>query len=173
MKLTIKRSVRERILLALVAVATVIVFTFVSTQAAEAAVYRYKVISKSSTADVTGPKVIASCKVTTTGGKCAISSGKTATRTIQLSLGASRGDVSAGLNISSATSVSTTVGCHSPALRAGQIWKARALGTKYSYRLQKQQAYKPRIGPTSWKTVGTSGFLTAYNPYRSGISCGL
>lgn len=173
MKLTIKRSVRERILLALVAVATVIVFTFVSTQAAEAAVYRYKVISKTSTSYVTGPKVIGSCKVTSTGGSCSISRGKTATRTIQVSLGASRSAVSAGLNISSAASVTTTVSCKSPALRAGQIWKARALGTSYKYRVQKQKAYKPRVGPTSWRTVGTSSTLKAYNPYRSGISCGL
>ena len=173
MKLTITRRIRERVVLALVAITTVAVLTLISTQAADAAVYRYKVISKSSVSYVSGSKVIGSCKVTSTGGRCAISSGRTATRTIQVSLGASRSDVSAGLSISSASSVTTTVGCNSPAMRKGQIWKARALGTKYSYRLQKQQAYKPRIGPTSWRTVGTSGRLTAYNPYRSGISCGL
>lgn len=48
-----------------------------------------------------------------------------------------------------------------------------SLGTKYTYKLQKQQGSRPRIGgPVNWRTIATSGSLTAFNPYRSAISCG-
>lgn len=63
--------------------------------------------------------------------------------------------------------------CSSPALKAGQVWKARALGSTYTYKVKKLQAYKPRIGPLKWRTVDTSATLKAYNPYASDISCGL
>lgn len=144
-----------------------------TTQAADAATYRYAVINKTSQSNYTG-SVFASCKITSTGGTCTITTGKTVTRTIGISLGASRSDVSLGLNISSADSVTTTVACASPALKAGQTWKARALGTRYTYKVQKKEGIRPRVGGgVIWKIVGTSGTLTAYNPYRSAISCGL
>lgn len=167
-----RHSIRRPAILLTIGVVCVGVFTMGATQAAEAAVYRYNVISKSSQSNVTGA-TFASCKITSAGGTCTITTGKTVARTIAVSLGASRGDVAVGLNISSATSVTTTTACASPALRAGQIWKARALGTKYTYKLQKQQGSRPRIGgPVNWRTIATSGSLTAFNPYRSAISCG-
>lgn len=95
------------------------------------------------------------------------------TRTVQLSLGATRSFVSASLGFSSAEGVTTTVSCSSPALKAGQVWKARARGSSYTYKVKKLQAYKPRVGPTKWRTVSTSAALKAYNPYASDISCGL
>lgn len=167
-----RSSTRHKLALTAIAIVCAGALSLAHAQAANAAVYRYNIINKSSTANVTGA-VFASCKITTTGGLCSISKGKSVTRTVQVSLGASRADVATGLSISSASSVTTTVGCSSPALRAGQVWKARALGTRHSYRVQKQESYRPRIGPTYWKTVGTSSVLTAYNPYSSGISCGL
>lgn len=33
--------------------------------------------------------------------------------------------------------------------------------------------FHPKVGKMYWKTVGTSGYLTAFNPYASAISCGL
>jgi hypothetical protein len=144
-----------------------------ATQAADAATYRYNVINKTSQSNYTGA-AFASCKITSTGGTCTITTGKTVTRTIGVSLGASRSDVSVGLNISSAGSVTTTVACASPALKAGQVWKARALGTRFTYKVRKQEGIRPRIGGgVIWNTVGTSGTLTAFNPSRSAISCGL
>lgn len=168
-----RRAVRRRSILLALGILCVGVFTLGTTQAAEAAVYRYNVISKSSQSSYTGA-VFASCKITSAGGTCTITTGKSVTRTIAVSLGASRAEVAVGLDISSADTVTTSVACASPALKAGQIWKARALGTKYTYKVQKQQGSRPRIGgPINWRTIGTSGSLTAFNPYRSSISCGL
>ncbi|WP_270366021.1 hypothetical protein [Microbacterium algeriense] len=155
-----------------IAFVCVTAFTLGVAQPASASVYRYNVISKSATLHVTGT-IFASCKITTAGGSCGISKGKSFTRTVGTSLGATRADVAVGLSISSADSETTTVGCTSPKLRAGQIWHARALGTRFTYKVQKQQAYKPRVGPTRWKTVGTSSQLQAYDPSANGISCGL
>lgn len=170
---SLPRHSRTRTLaLSAIAVASVFGLTLGASQPASAAVYRYNVINKTSTTYVTG-SVFASCKITTTGGYCTISRGKSVDRSIQVSLGAGREAVSAGLGISSSFSVTTSVGCTSPALKAGQTWKARAVGTRYYYRLQQQQAYKPRVGATSWRTVATSGYLAAYSPYSSAISCGL
>lgn len=168
-----RSSHRGKALSFIIGVLCVAIFTIGNTQAASAASYRYVVINKSSQSNSTG-SVFASCKITSNGGTCTITTGKSVTRTIQVSLGASRGDVSAGLNISSAESVTTTVACASPALKAGQTWKARALGTKYTYNVREEKRSQPRIGgPATWSTVQTSGKLTAFNPYSSSISCGL
>ncbi|WP_334148010.1 hypothetical protein [Microbacterium sp.] len=167
-----KRSGVRSGLLAVVGALCIGAFTLGATQAAEAAVYRYNVLNVTSSSNFIGG-VIASCTITTGGGTCVITKGKTATRNIELSVGASRADVSAGLKISATSSVTTTVGCTSPALKSGQTWRAHAVGTQYRYNLQKQEAYKPRVGPTYWKTVETSGKLTAFNPSPSAISCGL
>ena len=64
-------------------------------QAAEASVYRYTVIGKTSSTYARGAQ-IGACQITTDGGTCTVSQGKTATRSIQLSLGASRAEVSGG-----------------------------------------------------------------------------
>lgn len=139
---------------------------------AQAAPIKHEIQKISKASYVTG-EVFASCRITTTGGTCTIAKAESITRTVQLSLGVSREVVSASLGFSSAKSVSTTVSCSSPALKAGQVWKARALGSTYTYKVKKLQAYKPRIGPLKWRTVDTSATLKAYNPYASDISCGL
>lgn len=168
-----RHSGRRRSLLFAIGVLCVGVFTMTTTQAADAASYRYNVINKTSQKNYTGA-VFASCKITSTGGTCTITTGKTVTRTIGVTLGASRSEVSLGLNISSADSVTTTVACASPALKAGQVWKARAMGTRYTYKVQKQEGIRPRIGGgVIWNTIGTSGTLSAFDPSRSAISCGL
>lgn len=159
-------------LLLIAALLTVAGMVLATSEPASAAVLRYKVISKTSTKNATG-SVIASCKITSNGGTCSISRGKSVSRTIGVSLGVSRSEVSAALSISSAASVTTTVACSSPALKAGQAWKARGLGTRYTYKVQKQQGFRPRVGPLNWKTVGTSSTLTAFNPSANSISCGL
>lgn len=142
--------------------------------AAEAAttLTRYNVIQVTKKYSATGGQ-FASCKITSTGGTCTITSGKLVARTVQASLGYTQSGVSAGLNISQATTVTTTVSCSSPALKAGQVWRARAVGTQYNYKIQQQRGTKPRIGGTTWTTVATSGALTAFDPYTQDISCGL
>lgn len=159
-------------IMAIAIVVGVVASTLSSAEPASAALFRYKVIEKSSTANVTGG-VFASCKITTNGGACDIARGKSITRTIGISLGASRSVVSSGLSISAGNTVTTTVACQSPALKAGQTWHGRALGTRYNYKVQKQQSYKPRVGATQWKAVGTSSKLTAFDPKPNSISCGL
>jgi hypothetical protein len=143
-----------------------------TSEPAESAALRYRVVNVSSSRNQLGG-VIGSCNIRSSGGTCQISRGKTASRDIQLSLGASRGSVAAGLNISAGTSVATTVSCSSPPMSAGQTWKARAVGTRYYYNVNKQKGVQGRTGIIGWNTVATSGRLTALNPYGSSISCGL
>jgi len=181
------KSARQRGLLLAIGLLCVGVFTFGTTQSADAASYRYVVINKSAQSNTTGP-VFASCQITSNVGTCTISTGKSITRTIQVSLGASRAEVSVGLSISSAESVTTTVACASPALSAGQTWRGRALGTRFTYKLQKQEGIHPRVGGgvtwvtpstprvgggVTWVTRDTSGQLSAFNPSSTSISCGL
>lgn len=165
--LTIRRSAYVAALMVFV-----LAFTLACPQPANAAPVRYNVIDKTSRLNVTGP-VFATCRITTTGGGCDIARGKSVDRTIGLDLGASRSVISAGLSISSAQGVKTTVSCQSPKLRAGQTWRARAVGTRHSYRVQKQVSYKPRVGRTRWRTEATSSKLTAFDPRANSISCGL
>jgi hypothetical protein len=63
---------------------------------------------------------ISRCTVYTTGGTCSISKGKSATRTIQTSLGITRNAVASSLSISAASTVSLTASCNSPVLKSGQ-----------------------------------------------------
>lgn len=142
--------------------------------AAEAAttLTRHNVISVTKKYSVTGAQ-FSSCQITTNGGTCSISQGKQIARTVQLSLGATRAGVSAGLNVSQATTITSAVSCNSPALKAGQVWRGRSVGTQYTYKIQQQKGTKPRIGGTTWTTVATSGFLTALDPNAQDISCGL
>ena len=80
---------------------------------------RYEVVGVTKTSYVTGP-AFASCKISTTGGTCNISSAKAVTRSVQVSLGATRGFVSGSLGFSAGASVTTTVACTSPPLKAGE-----------------------------------------------------
>jgi hypothetical protein len=147
---------------------------FATVQPADAATFRYQVASISKgAAHTVGPKVFATCKILTTGGVCTISRGRSASREIALSLGVSRGTVASGLSISSAKSVSVAVSCASPPLRAGQSWKAKAMGRYYHYNVRKQQGIQGRTGILGWRTVATSARLTAFNPASNEIACGL
>lgn len=141
--------------------------------AAEAAsITRLNVVNITTKKNVTGAQ-FASCKITTKGGTCSISKGKSADRTVQVSLGASRDLVSAGLSISKSKTQTTSVGCDSPKLKAGQVWRGRSVGKQYTYKVQQQKGTKPRFGGTRWTTVATSGYLKAHDPSATDISCGL
>lgn len=113
---------------------------------------------------------ISRCTVYTTGGTCSISKGKSATRTIQTSLGITRNAVASSLSISAASTVSLTASCNSPVLKSGQSWVAWAQGTRYKYKVQT----KVWVGGKQQPGLGqTSGWLYAFNPNPGYISCGL
>jgi hypothetical protein len=105
------------------------------------------------------------------GGTCSIQRGETATRTIGLSLGVSRSVVAGSLNISASTAVTTTVGCTSPKLKKGQVWKAWPNGTRYSYKVKKTVNQPAGSGKRKITTT-TSGTLYAFSPRANSISCG-
>jgi hypothetical protein len=102
------------------------------------------------------------CMAGTSGTQCQLTRTYSATRSIDTSLGVSRSFVAAGLNIGSSTSVSTSVSC-SKTINAGHAFVAYAIGTRYSYRIQK--VVSPRGGITY------SGWLTAFNPSPTSTYC--
>jgi len=111
-------------------------------------------------------KSISSCSIGAAGGSCVISRGRTASRSIQLSLGVTREMVAASFGFSSGYTVSTSVTCTSPVLKAGQIWRAYAVGTRHKYKAKKVTM----VGYLAAKTE-TSGWLYAFNPKAADLHC--
>ncbi|WP_143244609.1 hypothetical protein [Agrococcus casei] len=105
------------------------------------------------------------------GGKCSISKSVSVTRTIQLSLGAARNNVSAGLGISNAGTVSSSISCTSQILKNGQTFRAYPLGTRYSYQIRAEQWIVERGVKQHKISTKTSGTLYAFNPHPNGVSC--
>ena len=95
------------------------------------------------------------CGVGTSGSTCTISSGQSATRSIGLALGVTRGFVAGQISISADSTLSVSVACTSPALLVGQKWSAYPYGTRISYQIRQIQQFTPTI---------TSGTLYAFNP---------
>jgi len=114
---------------------------------------------------------IGDCTIETKGGTCTISSGMSATRPVQLALGASRDNISAQLSLSSATTQSVTVGCTSPAMAAGKVWTAWPTGNLWQYRSNKR-VHERRSDGMDYDG-GTSDLLKAFDPSQTRISCGL
>lgn len=112
-------------------------------------------------------QTLATCQ--SVGGTCTISRALSATRTIGLTLGASRSWASAQLNISAASTQTVTAACTSPTLRSGQTWRAYPHGQRWSYRIQSQ--YYGNDGGVDFPigSPQTSGTLYAFNP--TGVSC--
>lgn len=134
--------------------------------AAEAAVVSYKVVRVEKYANQIGAQVIGSYLIRTDNGTCTITSGKSASREIGLTLGATRDQVAAGLSISAGKTVTTTVSCASPPLKSGSYWKARPMGTKYFYYIEERYSANGMI------STKTSSRLTAFNPSSTSIACG-
>lgn len=98
-----------------------------------------------------------------------VSTMKSATRSISLALGAPRGVVAAGLNMSTTTSVSITHGCgpvltsaYRPYLRAYPVGQQ----TFYTITAKKYEAGK-------LVSTTTSGTLAAFDPYPNNVFCAL
>ncbi|MFC7431812.1 MULTISPECIES: hypothetical protein [unclassified Agrococcus] len=139
---------------------------------ADAAAQRFLATNVTTTSYALGGE-IARCSVSSDGGVCAITSGRNATRTITAEIGATRAEIAASLGISAATTVTLTVGCTSPPMRAGQTWRARAMGTRYVYTVVRQELQRPRVGPSRWVTVRTSpNRAQAFSPSSGQLSCG-
>lgn len=134
----------------------------------------YYAVNKSKTANsINFAQLLASCSVGTSGATCTISKGKTATRTISLSLGASRGVIASQLGISADTSVSVSTSCTSPVMSAGQVWKAYPVGDRWSYRIHKRTTVYNNQGFVQSTTNEYSAYLSAFNPYSASIHCRL
>lgn len=126
------------------------------------------VVNKTSTANfIDTTKEIGRCQVGTTGGTCTIQSGKTVTRTIQLTTGVTRWSVASSLSISSASSVTTSQSCTSPVMRAGEAWIANPIGTRFRYQIETRGRLDGAPIPPK-----RSGYLYAFNPTGS-IYCKL
>lgn len=110
---------------------------------------------------------LGSCKAGKSGVTCRIDITTSATRTVGLALGATRGWASGQLSISSAKTQSTAVSCTSPKLKKGQVFRAYPRGTRYSYTIQKWL-----VTTTGYVYVlGKSKTLYAFNPKKNSIYC--
>ncbi|CAN5162018.1 hypothetical protein BH11ACT5_BH11ACT5_11550 [soil metagenome] len=135
--------------------------------------YKYQYISVVKTSNYTNKaKQLGICKVTAGGGgtTCAISNSYTVETTVGLSFGLSKETVSAGINVSASKKVSGSVSCTSPPLAAGSSYKAWAVGTRTTYKIQEWKIVKAG-GRTNTTLMGTSGTLSAFNPVV-GFACG-
>lgn len=112
-------------------------------------------------------QTLATCQAA--GGTCTISRALSATRTIGVTLGASRTWASGQLNISAAEQQTVTAACTSPTLSSGQTWRAYPHGQRYSYQIRSQ--YYGNDGGVDFPigSPTTSGTLYAFNP--TGVSC--
>lgn len=136
--------------------------------------YERKVINKSKTSNALGAPVIAECSVGRAGTTCTITSGKTATRTIQLGLGITRQSVASSLSISASSSVTISVSCTSNAMKVGEVFRAKARGDRWTYKVQRQQYMStgvPGAQPVKVGGLQTSGTLSAFNPYSNRMYC--
>jgi hypothetical protein len=126
------------------------------------------VIDKKVQRNYVHPRVIADCSVTSGTGRCVISKGYTATREVQVAFGLGRSWVTGQLGIQNSTSVTLEIGCTSEVLTAGQTWKARSKGTKYTYKIQRKIVVAGRVLKTE-----VSKPLTAFSPSPTSIACGI
>jgi hypothetical protein len=124
--------------------------------------WHYKVINVTTRSDnIDFNRPVASCS--NPGGTCTITTGKSLQTTVGVDLGITASQVAGALSFSLSRTSTTTVGCTSPRLSAGQTYKAFRVGVRKYYRVQKYN------GPA---LVATSGLLTAWQPYSyTAIHC--
>ena len=135
--------------------------------------YEYRYVNVARTSNYTNKaNQLGICKVASGGGgtTCAISNSYSVGTTVGLSFGLSKQAVSAGINVSASHTVSGSVSCTSPPLAAGSSYKAWAVGTRTTYKIQKWKIVKAG-GRTITSLQGTSGSLTAFSPVV-GFACG-
>lgn len=136
---------------------------------------QYRVVDVSKTVNWTNhAEQIGLCKIERGGGggQCTIAASKQVATSIGVSLGASIGDVAAGINFSVSNTRTVSVSWTSPPSPVGSSYKAWATGTRATYRVQKWVGNRV-LGQASthWRLVGTSGTLTAFTP-NAGFAIG-
>ncbi|MFI7641698.1 hypothetical protein [Nonomuraea sp. NPDC049400] len=110
-------------------------------------------------------KQLASCSAGV-GGTCSISKSFSVQRTIQLSLGVTRGFVAGQIGFSKATTQTVTAQCNSkPFTKRGQVYRAYPQGIKKRYNIIRKTYVKGKLT----KTTTSAG--VAFNP--QGVSCSL
>lgn len=129
---------------------------------------RFTVQNKVKTSNYTNKaQTLADCLVTRAGSHCTIIKQSTASRSIGLALGASRGIVSSSLNISGGTSESVSIQCTSPALPKNGRFRAWPRGDRFTYKVKRETIVSNAVASRS-----TSATLTAFNPKKNTITCG-
>ncbi|MBA8989932.1 hypothetical protein FHW23_001178 [Curtobacterium pusillum] len=128
--------------------------------------YYYKIISKSSSGSYVGSQKLASCGSRNTAVTCSLNQGSTATRSIGLDLGASRGWAAGQLKISSSTSQNVSVTCSKQKVPKGKQLVAYPVGVRHKYKIQKHMT-----GGGKDYVTGTSGWLYAFNPGNARVAC--
>lgn len=128
--------------------------------------YYHKVISRSSTGSYVGSQKLASCGSRNTAMNCSLNQGSTATRSIGLDLGATRGWAAGQLKISSSSSQNVSVTCSRRNVPKGKQLVAYPVGVRYKYKIQKHMT-----GGGKDYVTGTSGWLYAFNPGNARVAC--
>ena len=109
---------------------------------------------------------IALCAIGTANSTCTITRGKQATVTVQTGLGMSTSAASAQLGLSAGSAVTVSVACTSPPLPAGRIYRAYAVGTRYSYNIRYVRTFGFVV-----QADQTGGPYYAFTPDSSSIYC--
>lgn len=122
-----------------------------------------RVVDKTVTGNKKGNEV-GRCVAGSSKMNCSISRGKSATRSIQVDFGLTRGKVAGQLGISSSHSVTVEVGC-SRTIKKGQALVAYSVGRQFRYRIESGVA---SVVPSK-KTY--SKWLSAFDPDKNGLYC--
>lgn len=123
----------------------------------------YSVVNLTRHENVVQNEIAAKCLARTAGGTCAITSGVSVSATIETALGATAQMVTVALREAGTRSVLLNVGCTSPALSAGQVFAAHAVGTTYTYQIRSTSLFGDELSPQ----------LTAFLPDPNAIACGV
>lgn len=130
--------------------------------------YRYNAVNVSRTYNWTNKAVqLAICKVQSgaSHGICTMSAGYELQTSVDTSFGLTTGVVAANIGVSASRKVSGTVSWTSPPARAGSSYKAWAVGTRVTFRLQKWVGRRVLgMAATRWRLESTSATLTAFEP---------
>jgi len=130
-------------------------------------VYRTIAQRQSSATTVKTGTTVRTCSAPV-GDSCTISYSTDLTRTMDLSLGLTRGTVGGTLGISSSTTQGVSVSCNVTIQRSGQYGRAVPRGTTYKYIAIKQRAFAP-YRDQDYREIQRSGTLSAFNP--TGLAC--
>lgn len=143
-------------------------YPVVADPAVSATYYRYDAVNVSRTYNWTNKGIqLAICKVQAgaSRGTCTMSAGYELQTSVDTSFGLTKGFVAANVGVSESRKVTGTVSWTSPPASAGSSYKAWAVGTRVTYRLQKWVGRRVLgMSATRWSLESTSGTLTSFEP---------